>query len=450
MSYNRIHFYTVAWFSLVVASTRTTHVSAFVQPSGLDLSVHKRHSNLYSKTSPNAPGLKDSEPNRLEESPFDPFNYAENKGAELIPVDSSNQEDDGNHDIGLWWARGILLIVAVLWGTNFASVKYLETLCFHPPCVHPPSEAALARFGLAGIVSLPLLLNQPKNVVLAGLECGLWVTLGYIAQALALSTISSGKCAFICSLTVVVVPLVNAIFFGKPIKKITVVSAILALAGVGVLEGLVDTGSLLGIQPALADSSEMVASTASTAAATGFLGFFQKMGIGKGDLLAILQPIGFGVSFIRIEHYVEKFSDVKNRVVTIAAAECVAVGLLSLVWVLYDFHGVIPNMGYMMDPHRLAAIAWTGIVTTVGAIYLEGLALETATATDAALTFASEPVWASLFGAWLLHEKLNLNAYIGGAVILVACLMSALADLPASNETNDNGKDGNAIETDAS
>lgn len=437
-----------AWLFIVTVTLGITCASAFVQPSGLRL----HNTNLYSRSSPNTPGLKDVEPNRLDEA-FDPFNYAENKGAELISMDDnleSNQGDNNNNDIGLWWARGILLLVAVLWGTNFASVKYLETLCFHPPCVHPPSEAALARFGLAGVVSLPLLINQPMNVVLGGLECGLWVTLGYIAQALALSTISSGQCAFICSLTVVVVPMVNAIFFGKPIKTINLISAVLALAGVGLLEGLVDTSSLLGIQPALADSSEMVASMASTAAATGILGTLQKLGIGKGDLLAILQPIGFGVSFIRIEHYVEKFSDVKNRVVTIAAAECVMVGLLSLFWVLYDFHGTIPNMEYMMDPHRLVAIAWTGIVTTVGAIYLEGLALETASATDAALTFASEPVWASLFGAWLLHEKLNLNAYIGGAVILGACLTSAIADLAPAEEDSNDGEDGKAIETEAS
>lgn len=438
------------WLYIAVATLFcTTSTTAFVQP-GLGLSV--QITQLYSRTSPNAPGLKDADIDETQS--FDPFNYAENKGADLIPTgihDNSssldNPNNQGGDDIGLWAARGILLFVAVLWGTNFASVKYLETLCFHPPCVHPPSEAALARFGLAALVSIPLLLNQRKDVILAGLECGLWVTMGYIAQALALSTISSGKCAFICSLTVVVVPLVDSIFFGKPIKKISLVSAALALAGVGVLEGLVDTNSLLGIQPALADSSEMVASTASTAAATGFLGFFQKMGIGKGDLLAILQPIGFGVSFIRIEHYVEKFKDVKNRVVTIAASECVMVGLLSLFWVLYDFHGTIPNMEYMMDPHRLAAIGWTGIVTTVGAIYLEGLALETASATDAALTFASEPVWASLFGAWLLHEKLNLNAYLGGGVILAACLMSALADLPTSD---DGGDDGEIVETDMS
>jgi drug/metabolite transporter (DMT)-like permease len=83
-----------------------------------------------------------------------------------------------------------------------------------------------------------------------------------------------------------------------------------------------------------------------------------------------------------------------------------------------------------LDPHRVAAIAWTGIVTTVFAIYLEGIALQTATATDAALTFSSEPVWASIFGVWLLHEQLNTNAYVGGAIILLACVIGALSDLP--------------------
>ena len=67
-------------------------------------------------------------------------------------------------------------------------------------------------------------------------------------------------------------------------------------------------------------------------------------------------------------------------------------------------------------------------MTTVVAIYLEGFALQAVSATEAALTFASEPVWASLFGAWLLHETLNINSYIGGAVILGACIISAVGD----------------------
>lgn len=78
----------------------------------------------------------------------------------------------------------------------------------------------------------------------------------------------------------------------------------------------------------------------------------------------------------------------------------------------------------------MVAIAWTGIMTTVVAIYFEGFALQVASATDAALTFASEPVWASFFGAWLLHEKLGPTSYVGGGIILLACLLGAVADMP--------------------
>ena len=50
------------------------------------------------------------------------------------------------------------------------------------------------------------------------------------------------------------------------------------------------------------------------------------------------------------------------------------------------------------------------------------------------MTFSSEPVWASLFGMWLLHETFGINTYVGGAVILVACVLGALTDLPALSE----------------
>ena len=72
-------------------------------------------------------------------------------------------------------------------------------------------------------------------------------------------------------------------------------------------------------------------------------------------------------------------------------------------------------------------------MTTVVAIYLEGVALETCSASEAALTFSSEPVWASMFGAWLLRERLNARSYVGGSVILIACILGALADVQPSD-----------------
>merc|ERR1712032_403910 len=93
-------------------------------------------------------------------------------------------------------------------------------------------------------------------------------------------------------------------------------------------------------------------------------------------------------------------------------------------------------MGYMIEAHRIGAVAWTGIMTTVVAIFLEGKALQKATATDAALIFASEPIWASLFGAWLLNEKLGLNSYVGGSLIILACVVSSVPDLLAAQKNS--------------
>jgi len=324
----------------------------------------------------------------------------------------------------------------------------LENLCFHPPCNHPPSEAAFARFGIAALVSFPLLIKQRWDVIACGLECGMWITLGYISQALALSTIPSGKCAFICSLTVVFVPLASALLYGKAVKPMNIVAAVVALSGVGVLEGMVDFNTLLGIKPALADTGAIAAAASAATsssldtatASSGPLGAIAStLGVGKGDILALGQPIGFGYSFLRIEHYQEKFEGVPNRVLTIAAAQCVMVGFLSLLWVLHDYNWTFPEFGYMVESHRLAAIGWTGIVTTVFAIFLEGIALQTATATDAAITFATEPVWASVFGLLLLNEQLGTNSYVGGAIILMACLVGALSDVetPAEAEPSE-------------
>jgi len=264
--------------------------------------------------------------------PYDPFLIKEIDQVEQA-IESSVDEMV-EEPIGLWVARGLLLLVAILWGTNFASVKYLETLCFHPPCHHPPSEFAFARFGVAALASAPFLWNQNKGVILAGLECGVYICLGYFTQALALSYISAGQCAFICSLTVVVVPVLSFLLYRKPISISNVVSGILALAGVAVLEGLVDF------------TSEPAATSAVISAGNALSGgFWQEY---KGDLLALGQPIGFGLAFMRIEHYVEKFKNVPNRVLTISAAQCLATGFISYLWVLYDYHGVFPNMEYMV------------------------------------------------------------------------------------------------------
>eukprot|EP00525_Craspedostauros_australis_P001348 CAMPEP_0198130140 /NCGR_PEP_ID=MMETSP1442-20131203/53256_1 /TAXON_ID= /ORGANISM="Craspedostauros australis, Strain CCMP3328" /LENGTH=216 /DNA_ID=CAMNT_0043790687 /DNA_START=13 /DNA_END=663 /DNA_ORIENTATION=+ len=86
------------------------------------------------------------------------------------------------------------------------------------------------------------------------------------------------------------------------------------------------------------------------------------------------------------------------------------------------------DLSYMWEMHRIIALLWTGVVTTVVAIIMQGIALQKASATDAALIFSTEPVWGSLFAGWLLNEELSSTTYIGGAFILIACVLGSLGD----------------------
>merc|ERR1712087_457925 len=120
---------------------------------------------------------EDPKSTKFVEKSFSPLFELSNSPTNAKNIVTMEEAEEEKDQIGIMTARALLLLVAILWGTNFASVKYLETLCFHPPCSHPPSEAALARFGVAALVSVPLLINQRKDIIMAGIECGIFITL---------------------------------------------------------------------------------------------------------------------------------------------------------------------------------------------------------------------------------------------------------------------------------
>lgn len=326
------------------------------------------------------------------------------------PTRRTRRKRSGTLSLGVWSSRALLMVVAAMYSTNFASVKYLETFCLEPPCEHDPSEAAFCRFLLSSFVCLPILYSNRKSIeiIKAGMECGFWMTVNYICQAEALEYISAGKCGFIGALGVVTVPLYAGFFLGRPIKLMSFVSALVAMVGVAILENLLPIG---------------IAGASPPSAPAGGGSFFG--GIGKGDILALGQPIGFGYAVMRIDQYIEKYSHVPNHVLTLTAAQCVSVCVLSFIWILYDCGGM-PDLSYMLETHRIVALGWTGMVTSVLAIVLQGIALQKASATDASLIFSSEPVFGSLFAGWLLNEKLTKSTYIGGAFILAACVLGSL------------------------
>jgi len=309
------------------------------------------------------------------------------------------QDDvDDDDDAAVWKARALLVGAAALYGTNFSLVKLLgDTM--------PEGVSLTLRFALASAVTLPWLFDEGgiqlpnADVLMAtwlGFEVGLWNSIGYVAQAVGLETTPASKSAFICSLAVVVVPLLD-FFTGKRIETRQWVGAFLAVVGVAFLE--------LG----------------------GVGGGGDALMLSKGDLLSLVQPFAFGLGFWKTEKALQRYPSQARR---LTAAQLLAIFTASA---CYGLSAIGPSAlqtypwaEWLTSPTILFSLFWTGCITTALTIFMENKAMETLSAAEATVIFATEPIWGTAFATVVMSEQLGVNSAIGAAFIMSACFYSNL------------------------
>jgi drug/metabolite transporter (DMT)-like permease len=312
-------------------------------------------------------------------------------------------------------ARLALLCVSALYGTNFGCVKVLDEAM-------SPAMAAALRFSLAAAAFVPLGLStqfdcdeRKAQIIESGVLAGVFCFIGYLGQALSLLSTDASVCAFICSLAVVVVPIIDLmrssaeVVTGAPPQKKSKLGsamppALLAVAGVGLLE----------------------------------LGGAHSPGI--GDLLALLQPIFFGACFWKVEQTMKKADPIyatgEAHYLTVIMLSTVAI--CSIAWAMLseggasamatDAWGIFASGGRGLI---LAALVWTGVVTTGFTTLVENAAMVHLSAAESTVIYSTEPLWAAAFASVALGEHLGLNTALGALFIISACLWSTFEVLYA-------------------
>lgn len=313
------------------------------------------------------------------------------------PLNISSSSDDSIPDA--FWARSLVLCAATLYGTSFSFVKLLgETAPM------PPGLTSTIRFGLAALVACPCVCVSfgerkatERAAIAAGLEVGLWNSIGYIAQAVGLETTMASKSAFLCSMAVVIVPLLDFVFKGKRLAFRQVLGIVLAIMGVGALE-LGDVAHTL--------TAEHL--------------------ISRGDWISLIQPFAFGVGFWRMEKAMHRFPDHPLRV---TGGQLMAIFLGSALFTAVFERGDIDFVQvemYLKDPWIWMSLAWTGLVTTALSIYMETVAMKTISAAETTLLMSTEPVTGSLFAAAIMGERLGPHSLVGSFLIFLSCIIPNL------------------------
>lgn len=276
-------------------------------------------------------------------------------------------------------AEWALLVVAFIWGLTFPLIR---SAIAHIDSYH----FVFYRFMLAaGVFALFALKRRhfTKNEWLLGMLISFVLWISYITQTIGMETTSSGRAAFITGMNVVMVPFL-APWFG--LKKPTFVDV---LAAVGACVGL-----LLLTQP-------------------------DEGGITKGDVWVLLCAFSYALYIILLQKILDR-----HRVdsVRFAFIQVFGVFVFSSLCIPFSKNAlVIPNSSPIW-----IALLFCATFATIGTSWLQTEYQKYTTAQRTALIFSMEPVFAAMFGYFLIAEKMSLQSMVGASVILLSIVFCEL------------------------
>jgi drug/metabolite transporter (DMT)-like permease len=275
--------------------------------------------------------------------------------------------------------------MALLCSTNFTTLKILGD---------GRNESVVAAVRFVGAL-IPFLALLPKywtwGNIKGGLEIGMWCAFAYIAQAIGLQTADASHGAFICSLAMVVVPVLKSLN-GEKVSNQLWGAVALAVSGTALLIGIAGGESAA---------------------------------ISQGDLICGGCALGFGLMFYRMDTYA---SEKEFDPIGCTAWQVVALAIAMVGWMLASLgpaqSAVEVTALLSSSPEVLGTLFFVSIVTTAGVLYVETAAMEEIDGTEAGIIFASEPVWATIFASLVLGESFGAKEGAGAVLILGACLLT--------------------------
>jgi drug/metabolite transporter (DMT)-like permease len=280
-------------------------------------------------------------------------------------------------------AHLLLLGATFVWGATFMVIK--AALADATPLVFNA-----VRMAFAAIVLCALFFRQlrriPVGALRAGFEVGTLMWLGYEFQTAGLLYTSASKSAFLTGVSVVLVPLLLALFWRGHVNRYTLAGVFAALIGL----------YLLCVPP---NQGLSLAS------------------LNRGDLLTLACAVAFAFQIIILGRRAQHFDFV--HLVPVEISVCALWMIISIP--IADRHAFI-----RFTPSMLWALAVTALLGTVGCFIVQAWAQRFTPPTHTALIFSLEPVFAGLTSYIFLGERLGPRSFLGAALILTGVLASEI------------------------
>jgi drug/metabolite transporter (DMT)-like permease len=277
-----------------------------------------------------------------------------------------------------------LLVVTVAWGASFLLTKNaldgLEAFNF-----------LAIRFGIAAALSavifLKELIHMSKKTLMLGMGVGALMFASYAFQTVGITMTTVSKSAFITGTSVLMVPLFAALFMKRMPDRSSILGAVMAFFGLGLMTLTGNTGVV----------------TAETV-------------INLGDLLTLMCAVLFALYILAVGKYTVQVDSIPFAIIQIGT-----VAVMSAVTSLAFETPVIPEgNGVWFN------ILFLAVVCTSMAFIVQNVAQKYTSSTHTALIYSGEPVFAAIFAYIVVGEVMGVNGVIGAALILMGLLAAEL------------------------
>lgn len=220
-----------------------------------------------------------------------------------------------------------------------------------------------------------------KDLIIGGICCGIALTLAVNLQQKGLETTTSGKAGFITALYIVLVPIAG-LFLKKKAPRLIWLSVAIAVAGLY------------------------------------FLSISGAVSVTVGDLYMLICALCFTGHIMVIDHFTNRVSGIE--------LSCMQFLVVAFISAIGMFATETPTWSGLVS--CAVPLLYVGILSSGVGYTLQILAQKGSNPTVVSLLMSLESVFATVFGALILHEAMSGREYFGCVLMLIAVVLAQLPD----------------------
>lgn len=244
------------------------------------------------------------------------------------------------------------------------------------------------RFPLAAIIMLFIFRKDmkkiDKSILMHGSIIGFFFLLTMSFEVIGLKMTNSSTTSFLENTAIIFVPLVDALLVKKAPKISVIISAIIALIGVGFL-------TLKG----------------------------GHLGLSLGEFICILSALAYTCAVIATDRFSKRDDPFMLGIIQVAF-----IGLSSFTLAM-----IVEGPSFPTAPAAWGVLFFLAIVCTCFGFTLQPVAQSRLSASISGLFCAFNPLITAILGYIFLGERLGLTGIIGGLLILTSIVITALAPM---------------------